>query len=477
MLEGRDAIGSFSDPMFIKMISRGRRPALFAVFAFLTVASTVHVASAASDDRNRPPRASAAEVVKIEERRTALFQVMLDHPDNLDAAFEYAALSSQVGDLEGAIGTLERMLIFAPGLPRLQLELGVLYFRLGAYEAARGYFEAAVAAPNVPNEVRQKVATYLEAIDQKSDGIGFSGSYTIGTRYQTNANGGPTSSLVNLRGLNYELSEDARSSPDVNLFASGEFRSVFDLPAQGVEFKLNGQGHTEFYRDRSDLNLGLIEVTAGPSFDLNRFGLEGYSLDLYGVGAGAILSGEPFLGSYGAGALLGARPSTDVYYGLRGEYRRETFYNSDDHPTMAEKSGDRFQVQMAATYRLSPSISAGLAGIADRFNAETAYNTYWQLGGVAGLSFDYASPVDALPGAWNLALSSQLSRRVYDKADPMISTDSQETIKWGVNLIQTIPIETDLAAQLQAGYQHAWSNYDTSKSDNFFLSIGLKKVF
>ncbi len=477
MLEEREDIGSFSDLMFIKSNSQAGHPVFIAVLAVLMATSAVHVAIAAPPDHNRPPRASAEDVVKIEQRRTALFQVMLDHPDNLDAAFEYAALSSQVGDLEGAIATLERMLIFAPGLPRLQLELGVLYFRLGAYEAARGYFDAAVAVPGVPEEVRQKVASYVAAIDQKSDGIGLAGSYTIGARYQTNANGGPTSALVTLRGLSYELSDDARRSPDANLFASGEVRSTFDLPAQGVEFKLNGQAQTEFYRDRSDLNLGLVEITAGPSFDLNRFGLDGYSLDLYGVGAGALLSGEPFLASYGAGALLGARPTTDVYYGLRGEYRRETFYNSDDHPTMAEKSGDRFQLQMAATYRLNPSVSVGIAGIADRFEAETAYNTYWQVGGVAGFSVDYASPVDALPGAWNFALSSQLSRRFYDEADPMISTDSQDTTKWAVNLIQTIPIKADLAAQLQAGYQHAWSNYDTSESDNFFLSIGLKKVF
>ena len=87
---------------------------------------------------------------QIQARREVLFNAMLQRPDNLDAAFEYAALSAQVGDLEAAISTLERMLIFAPGLPRLQLELGVLYYRMAAFETARGYFEAAIAAPDVP---------------------------------------------------------------------------------------------------------------------------------------------------------------------------------------------------------------------------------------------------------------------------------------------------------------------------------------
>ena len=75
---------------------------------------------------------------------------MLQDPSNLDVAFEYASLSSQVSDYEAAISTLERMLIFAPNTPRLQLELGILYYKLGSYEVARTYFAQVVANPSVP---------------------------------------------------------------------------------------------------------------------------------------------------------------------------------------------------------------------------------------------------------------------------------------------------------------------------------------
>jgi thioredoxin-like negative regulator of GroEL len=51
---------------------------------------------------------------QIEARRQALLQLMLRDPSKLDIAFEYASLSSQVGDHEAAVSTLERMLIFAP---------------------------------------------------------------------------------------------------------------------------------------------------------------------------------------------------------------------------------------------------------------------------------------------------------------------------------------------------------------------------
>jgi len=45
-----------------------------------------------------------------------------------------------------------------PNLPRIKLELGVLYFRLGSFVEARRYFNEAVAGSDVPDEVRTRVA-------------------------------------------------------------------------------------------------------------------------------------------------------------------------------------------------------------------------------------------------------------------------------------------------------------------------------
>ena len=93
-----------------------------------------------------------ADRAGIESRRQALFQRMLADPSSLDLAFEYAALSEQVGDLEAAISTLERMRVFAPGLPRLQFELGVLYYRLGSWSTAKSYFTTVMQQPIVPDD-------------------------------------------------------------------------------------------------------------------------------------------------------------------------------------------------------------------------------------------------------------------------------------------------------------------------------------
>ncbi|MGD9478614.1 tetratricopeptide repeat protein [Shinella sp. G-2] len=446
-------------------------------WALAALAVLAPSAQAGSRDFNRPPRAAVNDVERIEARRTALFQTMLDDPGNLDAAFEYAALSSQVGDLEGAIATLERMLIFAPGLARLQLELGVLYFRLGAYGTAATYFDAAVSAANVPEEVRKKVAQYQVAIASRSETSMFSGSLGMGVRYQSNANSGPSSTIVTLNGLDFLLSDDARKSADGNGFLSGDVSGLFDLPAQGVAFKVSLRTYAEGYLEHQDLNLVYGEVAAGPSFDLNRFGLDGYALDLYGIAAGGILAGDPLTSSLGAGVFIGGRPTNDWFHGLRAEYRHERFYDSDAHARMSEKSGDRLQGQYVSSWRLSDRLTLDAAGTIDRFEAQFARNSYWQYGALVGLTVQYASPLESLSSPWSIAVTSQLSRRKHDAPDPMVSAIAQHTTKWTLAVTQTIPLTPDWAAQFQAGYQKSWSNYDTSAFDNATFGISLRKVF
>ena len=86
---------------------------------------------------------------------------------DLDATFRYSSLQAQLGDQEAAIGGLERMLFYNPDLPRVRLELGLLYFRLGSYEMARANFEAAIAGKNVPEDGVIRVRGLLKEIHRR----------------------------------------------------------------------------------------------------------------------------------------------------------------------------------------------------------------------------------------------------------------------------------------------------------------------
>ena len=87
-----------------------------------------------------------------------------------------AGLSSQVGDYETAVSTLERMLIFAPNTPRLQLELGM--HRL--VDVTRT--SAMVANPNVPPEIAAKVRLYLQQLAIEAEPPPFSATIFSGIR-------------------------------------------------------------------------------------------------------------------------------------------------------------------------------------------------------------------------------------------------------------------------------------------------------
>jgi len=263
---------------------------------------------------------------------------MLAQPANLDIAFEYAGLSARAGDLEAAISTLERMLIFAPGLPRLQLELGVLYYRLGAHETARSYFQNAVAGPGVPEAVKARVEPYLAAIEKRTAGYEFGGVVLTGLRYQTNANAAPTGT-VTIQGLPFELDEEASGEPDFNSFVSANLFYSRDLQNQGDRFDVNLTTYGAWFASRTELDTGLAELRLGPVFDLERFNIPNTDFGIHGIGTGIMLGEEPYLAGGGAGAsmatLLGPRTRLLVL----NEYRREEYFDSDFRPTSSDRSG------------------------------------------------------------------------------------------------------------------------------------------
>ena len=101
------------------------------------------------------PQPTPASVVS--DSYEVLFKQMFQNPSNLEISFKFAEQASARGDYEAAIGALERMLFFNPNLPRVKLELGVLYFKLGSWDLARGYFQDAIKGNDVPNDIRAQV--------------------------------------------------------------------------------------------------------------------------------------------------------------------------------------------------------------------------------------------------------------------------------------------------------------------------------
>lgn len=275
-------------------------------------------------------RGAAAQ--QTEEDRAALeaayeaaFQANLNDPADLDTTFEYAELAVKVGDVEGGISALERMLIYNPDLPRVRLELGVLYFRLGSYEIARSYLTRAVEGADVPEPVRARVAVYLEEIDDRLARHKFTGSVLGGYRYQSNANAGPSSPAVRVFGLPATLADRFTQKADSNGFLSGSLRHLYDFRTQGGEmWESNVRAYGSRQRDQEQLDLGLLELDTGPAgqFEAGPLGTFGYRP--YLVGSVVTLEERRYLTTWGAGLTLKKAFAEWVRVDVDYEHRERT---------------------------------------------------------------------------------------------------------------------------------------------------------
>ena len=150
--------------------------------------------------QNVPPSISDPEELRETQiERQKVFDSIIEDPTNLENLFNYANLSIIVGDLEAAIGIFEQMLIYKPDLPRIKLELGVLYFRLGAYASAKRYLDD-IENYDPPKEVQEKVKVFLDQIENETRLFKTQSVVSIGMGLSSNANSGLDTDVVTIVG-------------------------------------------------------------------------------------------------------------------------------------------------------------------------------------------------------------------------------------------------------------------------------------
>ena len=426
----------------------------------------------------QPGATDAAAAGDIETRRLHLLQAMLDEPDNLDIAFSYAALSAQAGDFEAAISTLERMLIYAPGLPRVQLELGVLYYRLGAFDVARQYFEAAVSGPDVPREVRERVDAYLAGIDRAQAPAKFSAAVIVGARWQSNANAAPGDRSISLNGLNFLLNESAVSQSDFNAYLAATAHVSYDLASQGDLLEADLLFYGARYAELSRLHTEIAEVTVGPSFNMARLGWDNARLGVYAILGGVRLDEANYSGTLGAGVRLAWLPSIRSKLESKNEFRRRWFNDSTTYPSVSDRNGHRLSSHLAYTYFLTASLAVRAAVFGAREDTDTDYEDYYEAGASAGLRKTFASPVKALERPWLVDLDAGYLARRYDEPDASINAaHAQKDDEYWARSTLTVPVAQDWALMLSGEYRRAVSNYPTDDYANGAVTVSVMKKF
>tara|TARA_B100001939_G_scaffold114753_1_gene99230 strand:+ start:11463 stop:12827 length:1365 start_codon:yes stop_codon:yes gene_type:complete len=155
---------------------------------------------------------------QTEQKKEEVFKQLFNDPTNLKLLFEYANLSILLGDLEGAIGVFEQMLIYDPKLPRIRLELGVLYFRLGAYALSENYLKS-VGEYDPPASVMDKVEKFLIAIEDAKNPVSWQQNISLGSQYTTNGNSGINADFIEIGDFLLDVDPGAKRNGDrIKLF-------------------------------------------------------------------------------------------------------------------------------------------------------------------------------------------------------------------------------------------------------------------
>ena len=392
-----------------------RYSALLAALMFIlwAGAGTVSAQEVSPDERTR-----------LQAQKDELFQRMLRNPSDLDATFSYADVSARLGDNEAAVSALERMLLFNPDLPRVQLELGALYFRMGSFEIARTYFEKALAA-NPPAEVRARIDRYLAQISTQSAPQQFTGFLFYGAQYQSDANIAPGSPLIHSPIGDVLLNSQFVKQADGNAFLTGSALYSYDLGTQSRDtIEVTGTGFLNHYFHIGRLDLALGEVTAGPRFNFNEpvTGVTSASVKPYLILNEVGLGGNQYFNTYGVGIEAPTVAMLDFRVKPIFEFRQKNFTNAADRPLSRGLQGSDKLASLLVDKPITDNSNLTLEF--DYLRQDTRLNFYandsYAFSGAYRIRYDDPTGFFRLP--WETTAFLSRSYGEYDGADPCCVT-------------------------------------------------------
>jgi Tetratricopeptide repeat len=397
---------------------------------------------------------SPSERAELQAKKDQLFQRSLRDPGNLDVAFAYADAAAKLGDNEAAVSALERMLLFNPNLPRVQLELGALYFRMGSYDSARAYFERAAAA-NPPEEVQERIRTYLNEISRQNAPQRFSGYTFFGAQYQSDANVAGSSSIA-FPGVVINLLPQFTKRSDYNFFGTGSALYSYDMGTQTVDtFEVGGTGYVNHYGVIERLNLGLVEATVGPRYNFREPlpGVSSASLKPYFIGNEVTLGNHQYFDTWGVGGEATALAWEDLKFKSTFEFRQKSFTNAPDRPLSTGFNGSDKLVTVLLNKPITVIPESDLSLEFDFLNQDTLAPFYTNdtYAGAIAYHIRYDDPTMLFRHPLETNFSLLRSWAPYAAPDPCCGVPGNRyDRRWRFGIAQTFPVTGDVSVILQA---------------------------
>ena len=376
-----------------------------------------------------PSIADPESVASVQREKEEVFKQLFKDPTNLSLLFKYANLSILVGDLEAAIGVFEQMLIYDSELPRIRLELGVLYFRLGAYAMATNYLKS-VKEFNPPPEVEAKVNQFLEAIVSAEKPFQWQQNLSIGFKRTTNGNSGINADFIEIGDFlldvdpeskrqrdrsslfNYSLSIDQ----DLNHPRGDNIQYFFSYGADRLDTFKQFDVQSNVLSVRRNLNLGenffsffsLEDPVFAPNINLLR----------------VVLNREEILRSGRISLDYSGRLDNGSSM-LFAYYREEKIFRSG-----RQKNGRINGISFGQSYVWTgPQALYGYRIILENYRANAGYEFYENY----GLELSYSQP---LGENWQFSSKYSYQDKSHDDEYPLFGARHDQAESWRFNMLR-----------------------------------------
>lgn len=397
-----------------------------------------------------------AEAQPAPDKRAAFnvaFQETLQKPTDAPTLLRYARLAVEIGDLEAAVSAYERFLMIDGDQPRVRYELGVIYYRLRSYEAARAYFETARASAKAGPDVKAGAGEYIAEIERMTGTSRFSGDTLVGLRWSNNANNA-NSGLERFFGTNVLPNPTYSQRPDFSAIAAAQLHHRYDFGRQD-----NGTMETDLsvYSARqfqvSEANTLLFDLTTGPRSQPFEGAFKDVTLKPFVTGRYVSVHDQPTYWAWGAGNEATAQLRDWLKASVVVLGRRWEFIDNADAPTNNRSSGNDASTALQFQAEINPDVLLSLGLAFTRYWASIPSQSYSQFGYNAALSFRFDDPIGLNGRRWYLTANAGGAVAGYDAADPTIDpavTRQQTDLNLGLFL--SVPLDERLTLVGQATY-------------------------
>ena len=398
-----------------------------------------------------------------------LFQQLLKDPKNVDLTFRYAQAAIKSGNIEGAISSLERLLLLDRNFPGVKIQLAELYADLKSYNMAKTYLAQARAEPGVSAETLSRIQKVEDQIERASSKSNIAANLLVGLRYQSEASAEPAGSDIIAGGVPQTLSTIFIHKPGWDSFATGNLQYVTEIG--DLKLESNAIAYASKALGNSNLDLGAVEVNIGPRFDIDVSDVHLAAARAYGVANEVVLGERQFLHSAGGGLSL-ARPLTkDFSVSSFYEFRREWFDNVVLSPAASLLNADVHSFGSGMSYRVIENGDLN-------FQVSYALTDNVNLGSNRGLVFHLSySQLFTLPPEYGVGPLNVTPTvyRIYNRdhsPDPTLGY-APRTNEWRYGVTAQLGLTDNIAASFNLLRQKTTSNVPANKTDDTQVILGL----